>query len=67
MTQTMQRIRKPVGHEEEPDSTHPPLDKRLANLGFTEIPSIAAVENSAIDQLPSQAAVKDLPARFDNE
>jgi len=52
---------------QEPDSTHPPLGQRLANLGFTKIPSIGEVENSAIHQLLSQAAVRELPARFDDE
>jgi len=56
-----------VKSEPDPASTHPPFGKRLANLGFTDIPPIDNVENSAIDQLLSPEAVKDLPARFDDE
>jgi Zn-dependent protease with chaperone function len=54
-------------HEQDSESTHPPLGKRLANLGFTDIPPIDKVQNSAIDQVLSPAAVRELPARFDDE
>jgi Zn-dependent protease with chaperone function len=54
-------------HEEDPKSTHPPLAKRLANLGFTDIPPIDKVQTSAIDQLLSREAVRELPQRFDDE
>jgi hypothetical protein len=54
-------------HEQDSDSTHPPLEKRLANLGFTDIPPIDKVQNSAIDQVLSPEAVRELPARFDDE
>lgn len=53
--------------EQDPDPTHPPLAKRLANLGYTDVPSIDQVRTSAIDQLLSREAVKDLPARFDDQ
>lgn len=53
--------------EHDPDSTHPPFAKRLANLGRTEIPEIDEVRTSAIDQLLSRDAAKDIPARFDAE
>jgi Zn-dependent protease with chaperone function len=53
--------------EPEPDSTHPPFDKRLANLGFTDIPAIDAVQASAIDRLLSPKTAKELSARFDDE
>lgn len=53
--------------EHDPDSTHPPFAKRLANLGYTEIPEIDEVRTSAIDQLLSRDAAKDIPARFDAE
>jgi hypothetical protein len=56
-----------LGSEQDSDTTHPPLSKRLANLGFTDIPPIDKVENSAIDRLLSPEAVRDLPARFDGE
>ncbi|MBR1126126.1 M48 family metalloprotease [Bradyrhizobium lablabi] len=54
-------------HEQEPDSTHPPLGKRLANLGFSDIPPLDKVESSAIDQLLSPEAAKELRTRFDDE
>jgi hypothetical protein len=54
-------------HEQDSESTHPPLDKRLANLGFTDIPPIDKVQNSAVDQILSPEAVRELPARFDDE
>ena len=53
--------------EQDSESMHPPLGERLANLGFTEIPSIEEIQNSAIDRVLSQEAVRELPARFDNE
>jgi hypothetical protein len=53
--------------EEDPKSTHPPLGKRLANLGFTDIPPIDKVETSASDKVLSREAAKELPERFDNE
>jgi len=56
-----------LDREHEPDSTHPPLGKRLANLGYTDIPEIGEIRTSAIDQLLSRDAAKDLPARFDGE
>ncbi|WP_338025609.1 M48 family metallopeptidase [Bradyrhizobium zhanjiangense] len=56
-----------LGHEDDPDSTHPPFGKRLANLGHTDIPEIDEVRTSAIGQLLSRDAAKDLPARFDRE
>src|SRR5258705_2875609 len=52
---------------QESDTTHPPLGKRLANLGFSDIPPIDKVQNSAIDQVLSPEAVRELPARFDDE
>jgi len=54
-------------HELDPESTHPPFSKRLANLGFTAIPPIDQVQTSAIDELLSRKAVAELPARFDDE
>jgi Zn-dependent protease with chaperone function len=53
--------------EADADSTHPSLGKRLANLGFTAIPSIDEIQASAIDRLLSQDAARELSARFDNE
>jgi Zn-dependent protease with chaperone function len=53
--------------EPDPDPTHPPLVKRLANLGYGDIPTIDPVRTSAIGQLLSKDAVRDLPARFDEE
>ena len=47
--------------EHEPDSTHPPFAKRLANLGYAGIPEIDEVRTSAIDQLLSRDAAKDIP------
>lgn len=53
--------------EHDPDATHPPFATRLANLGYTGIPDIDEVGTSAIDQLLSQDAAKDIIARFDEE
>jgi Zn-dependent protease with chaperone function len=53
--------------EHDPDATHPPFATRLANLGYTGIPDIDEVRTSAIDQLLSQDAAKDIIARFDEE
>ncbi|WP_431206241.1 hypothetical protein ACQ86E_16345 [Bradyrhizobium betae] len=50
-----------------PISTHPPFAKRLANLGYTDIPEIDGVEISCIDRLLSRDAAADLAARFDRE
>ncbi len=51
----------------DPDPTHPPLVKRLANLGYNNVPSIAQIETSAIGLVLSPDAGKGLPARFDDE
>jgi Zn-dependent protease with chaperone function len=53
--------------EPEPDSTHPHFRELLANLGFSDVPQIDAVQASAIDKLLSREAASELPARFDNE
>lgn len=53
--------------EEDPASRHPPFGKRLANLGFTDIPPIGRVETSAIDQLLSPETASKLVTRFDEE
>jgi hypothetical protein len=53
--------------EEDPESTHPPFRKRLANLGFFDLPPIDNVQTSAIDQLLSRDAASELRARFDDE
>jgi Zn-dependent protease with chaperone function len=54
-------------HAQDSESTHPPLGKRLANIGFSDIPSVDEVLNSAIDQVLSPKAVMELSARFDDE
>jgi len=56
-----------LSREHDPDSTHPPFGKRLANLGYTDIPEIDGIEISSIDQLLSRDAAADLAARFDRE
>jgi peptidase M48-like protein len=56
-----------LSREHDADSTHPPFARRLANLGFSDIPLLDAVQPSAIDQLLSQQAVQGLCARFDDE
>jgi hypothetical protein len=53
--------------EEDPKSTHPPLGKRLANLGFTDIPPIDEVQTSAADKVLAREAVRELTERFDDE
>jgi Zn-dependent protease with chaperone function len=53
--------------EEDPASTHPPFGKRLANLGFTDVPPIDKVETSAIDQLLSPETADALLLRFNDE
>jgi len=56
-----------VKSELDPASTHPPFGKRLANLGFTDIPPIGKVETSAITQLLPPETASELLARFDDE
>lgn len=56
-----------LSREHDPDSTHPPFGKRLANLGYTDVPEIDGVEMSAVDQLLSRDAAMDLAARFDRD
>lgn len=51
----------------DPDPTHPPLTKRLANLGYVDVPSVDQFGTSAIGEVLSPEAVKALPARLDNE
>jgi hypothetical protein len=53
--------------EQDPASRHPPFGRRLANLGFTDIPPIGKVETSAIDQLLSPETASELLTRFDDE
>jgi hypothetical protein len=53
--------------EHDPDPTHPPLTKRLANLGYIDIPPIDQVTTSAVGLFLSPQAAKDLPAHFDDE
>lgn len=56
-----------LAREPKPDSTHPPFDKRLANLGFADIPAIDSVQTSAVDRVLSREAVAMLSAQFDDE
>jgi Zn-dependent protease with chaperone function len=56
-----------LGREHDPDTTHPPIGKRLANLGFADVPAIDPVQASAIDRLLSPETIKELTTRFDNE
>jgi Zn-dependent protease with chaperone function len=53
--------------EHDPDTTHPPFAKRLANLGYDDIPEVDDVQASAIEQLLSPDAAKDLAKGFDEE
>jgi hypothetical protein len=53
--------------EHDADATHPPFAKRLANLGYTDIPEIDEVKTSAIDRLLSPDAAREIAARFDEE
>ncbi len=53
--------------EEDPKSTHPPLRRRLANLGFADIPPVDEVQASAVDQVLAREAVRELTKRFDDE
>ena len=53
--------------EQDPESRHPPFGKRLVNLGFTGIPPIGKVGTSAIDQLLSAEAARELLTRLDDE
>ena len=53
--------------EHDPDTTHPPFAKRLANLGYADLPEIDEISTSAVDQLLSRDAAKDIAARFDAE
>jgi Zn-dependent protease with chaperone function len=53
--------------EHDPDATHPPFARRLANLGYADVPDIGEVGTSAIDRLLSPDAARDVPAQFDAE
>lgn len=53
--------------EHDPDATHPPFARRLANLGYADVPDIGEIKTSAIDRLLSPDAARDVPARFDEE
>jgi Zn-dependent protease with chaperone function len=53
--------------EQDPEARHPPFGKRLANLGFADVPSIGKVESSAIDRLLSPKAAGELITRLDDE
>ena len=53
--------------ELDPESTHPPFGKRLANLGFTDVPPIDEIKTSAIDEVISGNAVEELLTRFNDE
>lgn len=53
--------------EHDPDATHPPFAERLANLGYTDVPDIGEIGISAIDQLLSRDAARDIAARFDED
>lgn len=56
-----------LSREPDPDSTHPPFGQRLASLGYTDIPDVGEVQASAVDQLLSPDAAKELSLRFDDE
>jgi hypothetical protein len=56
---------QPVGHD--PDSTHPSLRQRLANLGFSEIPAIDGIQTPAASSLLADHVFKDLVTRFDSQ
>jgi Zn-dependent protease with chaperone function len=53
--------------EPEPDATHPSFARRLANLGYANVPEIDPVGPSAIDRLLRPDAARDIPAHFDEE
>lgn len=53
--------------KDDPDSTHPPFGRRLANLGYTAIPAIDPVETPAIERLLAPEAARELSARLDAE
>ncbi|XUM24036.1 M48 family metallopeptidase [Bradyrhizobium oligotrophicum S58] len=48
-------------------STHPPLSRRLANLGYAAVPALDSVQTSAIERLLAPDAISDLSARLDAE
>lgn len=53
--------------EPDPDPTHPPLAKRLANLKYTDVPTVDQFGIPAIGEVLAPEAAKALPARFDAE
>jgi Zn-dependent protease with chaperone function len=74
----LDRIRMPDGIEaaartlmasekEDPDATHPSLRRRLANLGFAEIPTCDAVQTSAALSLMPHHVFKALVAKLDGQ
>jgi Zn-dependent protease with chaperone function len=56
-----------TSEKDDSDATHPSLRRRLANLGYTEIPKLDVPHTSAADSLLSNQAFKDLVARLDNQ
>ncbi|GLH81964.1 hypothetical protein SSBR45G_68730 [Bradyrhizobium sp. SSBR45G] len=52
---------------EDPDSTHPPLRARLANLGYATLPAVDPIEAPAIERVLSPDTARDLSARLDAE
>ena len=63
------RAHQPAGaaepkEEDDPQSEHPPLHARLANLGFATIPQAEMADTSAADTVLSTAAMKDLLTAF---
>jgi hypothetical protein len=53
--------------KEDPDSTHPSLRQRLANLVFSEIPAIDGIQTPAASSLLADHVFKDLVTRFDSQ
>jgi hypothetical protein len=50
--------------EQDPQSGHPPLRARLANLGFATIPQMELIKTSAADTVLSRAAMTELLKTF---
>ena len=49
---------------DDPESHHPPLHERLANLGFAAVPPVEPPQMSAAESLLSAATLKELLTDF---
>jgi hypothetical protein len=58
------RTNSPPNEEDNPESAHPPLRARLANLGFATFPQVETAKTSAAASVLSPAAMTELSTAF---